>query len=186
MSSGNQQEATNFSVKIRINEKEQFRPGMSVTAEIETRARTNALTVPFASVTTRVPKDKDKKNGVKSVAAADPPHTLTASAKTNSPPKPGSSPATDGTNIAKGDKKKEAKPIEVVFVVEGDHVKMVPVKIGISDDTHMEIIEGLSEGQEVVSAGYKAISRELEDGKKIKKGTVLAENDKEDGRKQAD
>ena len=186
MSSGNQQEATKFSVKIRINEKEQFRPGMSVTAEIETRARTNALTVPFASVTTRVPKDKDKKNGVKSVAAADPPHTLTASAKTNSPPKPGSSPATDGTNIAKGDKKKEAKPIEVVFVVEGDHVKMVPVKIGISDDTHMEIIEGLSEGQEVVSAGYKAISRELEDGKKIKKGTVLAENDKEDGRKQAD
>ena len=43
------------------------------------------------------------------------------------------------------------KPIEVVFVVEGDHVKMVPVKIGISDDTHMEITEGLNEGQEVVT-----------------------------------
>src|SRR5215831_8533645 len=182
MSGGNQQEATKFSVKIRINEKEQFRPGMSVTAEIETRARTNALTVPFASVTTRIPKDKDKKNGAKTAAAANPPHTITASAKTNSPPKPGSPTATEGTNTAKGDKKKEAKPIEVVFVVEGDHVKMVPVKIGISDDTHMEIIEGLTEGQEVVSAGYKAISRELDDGKKIKKGIVIAGNDKEDGR----
>src|SRR5206468_9762537 len=38
---GNQQEATKFGVKIRIKEKETFRPGMSVTAEIETRARTN-------------------------------------------------------------------------------------------------------------------------------------------------
>ena len=183
MSGGSQQEATKFSVKIRIAEKEPFRPGMSVTAEIETRARINALTVPFASVTTRVPKDKDKKNGAKT---ADP-HTITASAKTNSLAKTGNSPATEGTNSAKADKKKEVvKPVEVVFVVEGDHVKMVPVKIGISDDSHMEIIEGLSEGQEVVSAGYKAISRELEDGKKIKKGMVIADNDKEDGRKQAD
>src|SRR6266571_1528277 len=46
MSGGNQQEATKFNVKIRIKEKAQFRPGMSVTAEIETRSRTNALTVP--------------------------------------------------------------------------------------------------------------------------------------------
>ena len=60
--------------------------------------------------------------------------------------------------------------MEVVFVVEGDHVKMVPVKIGISDDTYWEITEGLTEGQEVVSGGYRAISRDLEDGKKIKKG----------------
>ena len=48
-----QQEATKFGVKIRIKEKESFRPGMSVTAEIETRSRTNVLAVPIASVTTR-------------------------------------------------------------------------------------------------------------------------------------
>src|SRR5512133_1349172 len=54
------QEATKFEVKIRIQEKESFRPGMSVTAEIETRSQTNALTVPIASVTTRLPEDKDK------------------------------------------------------------------------------------------------------------------------------
>src|SRR5207244_2454599 len=36
-----QQEATRFEVKIRIQDKETFRPGMSVTAEVETRSRTN-------------------------------------------------------------------------------------------------------------------------------------------------
>jgi len=187
MSGGSQQEATKFNVKIRIKEKEQFRPGMSVTAEIETRSRTNALTVPFASVTTRAPKGKDKKAEAKAAAPDDPPHTVSASAKTNRPAKTIESASTEGPNAAKGDKKKEAaKPIEVVFIVEGDHVKMVPVKIGISDDTHMEIVEGLSEGQEVVSAGYKAISRELEEGKRIKKGAVLAESDKEGEKKQVE
>ena len=57
-----------------------------------------------------------------------------------------------------------------MFVVEGDHVKAAPVKIGICDDNYWEITEGLSEGQEIVSGGYKAISRDLEDGKKIRKG----------------
>src|SRR5260221_11645153 len=62
--SGQSQDATKFEVKIRIREKELFRPGMSVTSEIETRSRTNVLTVPIQSVTTRVPKKPgDKKAG---------------------------------------------------------------------------------------------------------------------------
>ena len=36
-------------------EKEAFLPGMSVTAEIETRYRSNVLSVPIQSVTTRLP-----------------------------------------------------------------------------------------------------------------------------------
>ena len=52
--------------------------------------------------------------------------------------------------------------------MDGDHAKLVPVKRGINDDKHAEIIEGLTEGQEIVSGGFKAISRELEDGKKIR------------------
>src|SRR6266496_3187041 len=52
-----QQEATRFEVKIRIQDKETFRPGMSVTAEIETRSRTNVMSVPIQSVTTRLPKE---------------------------------------------------------------------------------------------------------------------------------
>ena len=161
MGSANQQEATKFSVKIRIKEKEMFRPGMSVTAEIETRSRTNALLVPIASVTTRIPKTKGHTND----------NTLSVAARANAAEN-----RDDSSNSTKSDRKKDiAKPIEVVFLLEGDHVKMAPVKIGISDDAHWEVIDGLKEGQEVISGGYKAISRELEDGKKVKKGNVKDE-----------
>ncbi len=68
----------------------------------------------------------------------------------------------------------------MVFVVDGERAKMIPVKIGISDDTYWEITDGLGENQEVVSGGYRAISRDLEDGKKIKKGTLGKEVAKDD------
>src|SRR5258706_11883291 len=142
---------------------------MSVTAEIETRSRTNVLAVPIASVTTRLPKDKSKKNDGKTNAAQA--QTNSPAVETNSLVGSTNSGTADGTNTFRADKKKEApKPVEVVFVMDGDHAKMSPVKIGISDDTHWEITEGLTEGQEVVSGGYRAISRHLEDGKKIRKG----------------
>jgi len=60
--------------------------------------------------------------------------------------------------------------LDVVFAVAGDHVDAVPVKIGICDDNFWEITDGLTNGQEIVSGGYRAISRDLADGKKIKKG----------------
>ena len=71
------------------------------------------------------------------------------------------------------------KPVEVVFLEEVDHARMVPVKRGIADDSYVEIVEGLKEGQEVVSGGYKAISRELEDSKKIRKGKPEGDKEKE-------
>jgi HlyD family secretion protein len=200
MSSGSSQEATKFEVRIRIQEKEAFRPGMSVTAEIETCYRTNALTVPFASVTTRPPKEKEKKADAKLAALADPPRTNSpkngtnslaaksnpAAAQTDALAAATNAPAADGTNVAKSDKKsKDAiKQVEVVFVLEGDHVKAVPVKIGISDDNYWEISDGLTEGREVVSGSFKAITRELEDGKKIRKGP--ATGDKEKAREKQD
>jgi HlyD family secretion protein len=167
-SSSSGQEATQFQVRIHVNDKESFRPGMSVTAEIETRYRTNALAVPIASVTTRLAKDKSKPNGnspkTNSVA--------TNSVSTNLV-------ATTGgeTNSASADKKSNG-PTEVVFVVDGDHVKTVPVKIGISDDNYWEITDGLHESDEIVSGGYRAISRDLDDGKKIKKGAAETDAEK--------
>jgi len=38
---------------------------------------------------------------------------------------------------------------------------VVPVKVGISSDTHYEVLGGLSEGDDIVVGSYKAISREL-------------------------
>jgi HlyD family secretion protein len=193
-SSGASQEATKFEVRIRIQEKEAFRPGMSVNAEIETCSRTNVLTVPFASVTTRPPKEKEKKAELKLASLADPPKTNSPKSRAKaSPASTNTSPATTntlatGTNTPSdssqrsnsSDKKsKDAiKQIEVVFVLEGDHAKMVPVKIGISDDNYWEITDGLTEGQEVVSGGFKAITRELDDGKKIRKGPAAFDKGK--------
>jgi len=143
-----------------------FRPGMSVTATIETRTRTNALAAPIASVTTRALKPKPDKESQK-----------VAPAKTNSPPASALAADPPGTNTAKGDKKGEdkKKPVEVVFIVEGDHVKTVPVKIGIFDDDYYEITDGLKEGDEIVTGGYRAISHDLDDGKKVAKETTGAD-----------
>lgn len=158
-SSSSGQTATQFQVRIRFNEGEFFRPGMSVTADIETRVHTNTLSVPIASITTRAPK----------VAATNAPAGLA----TNS--------TAAGTNtLQAGDKKtgEAVKVTDVVFVVNGDHVKQVPVKIGISDDNYWEITEGLQEGDEIVSGGYHAISHDLEDGKKIVKDTISTDTTK--------
>ena len=65
--------------------------------------------------------------------------------------------------------------LQVVFVVEDGVAKMMPVKRGISDDSHTEIVEGLEEGQEVVTGGYRVISRDLEDGKKVRVGGLASE-----------
>lgn len=171
ISSSSSQEATKFEVRIRILEKENFRPGMSVNAEIETRYATNVLTVPIAAITTRVPKTNAPAGSLtNSAAATNGSVQAGVSAATNATPA-----SATGTNssTSRSDKKaREAnKPKEVVFVVEGDHVKQVPIKIGISDSDYWEITDGLKEGDEIVSGGYKAINRELEDGKKFRKGT---------------
>ncbi|MEQ1860376.1 MAG: efflux RND transporter periplasmic adaptor subunit [Chthoniobacteraceae bacterium] len=125
-SSGSSQslEAPKFEVRIRIDDKETFRPGMSVTAEIETRSRKAVLSVPIQAVTTRLPK---------------------------TPAKPG----------------EPLKPVEVVFALAGDRAVMVPVKTGISDNDYFEIVEGLAEGRQIISGGYKAVAKDLEDGKKV-------------------
>ncbi|HEY5296530.1 MAG TPA: efflux RND transporter periplasmic adaptor subunit [Verrucomicrobiae bacterium] len=162
-SSGNSQDVTQFEVKIRVNEKEFFRPGMSVTANIETRYRTNVVAVPIASVTTRLPKEKLKP---------------AANSKTNSVA--ANSIAVTGSRTNSADKKLEDKkgPMDVVFIVNGDHVKMTPVKIGISDDNYWEITDGLTGGEEIVTGSYRAISHDLEDGKKIKKGSAVFDTSK--------
>jgi len=174
---GQTQEATKFQVRIRISDTEEFRPGMSVSANIETSYRTNALTVPLASVTTRAVSqvasmaDPPAKSGTNKIASA----TNAATVGTNA--------LAAGTNSVSGTNSiahasgfgEMSKLQDVVFVMEGDHVKAVPVKIGICDDNYWEITTGLTNGQEIVSGGYRAISRDLKDGSKVKKGLPVIE-----------
>lgn len=146
-----QQEATKFEVRIRVTDKDRFLPGMSVTAEIETRYRTNVLTVPIQSVTTRLPKGA-KKDEQQPMMAKQEDKDLEQ----------------EFADLTRKKDKSGPKPIDVVFTVEGGKAKMIPVKRGISDEAYYEIVDGVAEGQEIVTGSYKAIARELEDDKEAK------------------
>ncbi len=139
---GTQDQVTNFEVRIRISPPEgvQFRPGMSMSAEIQTETRQNVLTVPIQSVTVRAPK-KEK----------------------NEEPKEGEAQLDNGKK-----KKDEDKLEEVIFVVKDGNAKTVPVKRGISDDIYVEVQADGIEGQDVVSGPFKAINRDLEVDSKVK------------------
>lgn len=152
-----QQEATKFEVRIRVREKETFRPGMSVTAEIETRYRTNVVAVPIQSVTTRLPKEAKEQLEAQKKQAKDTKEEEETTGNQD-----------DAAGRRRAAKSNAPKPIEVVFAVKDGKCVMKPVTRGISDDNHVEITSGLEEGLEIVSGGYKAINRELEDGKAVK------------------
>ncbi|MCO5248456.1 MAG: efflux RND transporter periplasmic adaptor subunit [Chitinophagales bacterium] len=57
---------------------------------------------------------------------------------------------------------------EVVFVVNENNVKQIPVKTGIQDDTYIQILEGLKDKDIVAVGPYNIISKTLKDGDKVK------------------
>jgi HlyD family secretion protein len=143
---GTQEQVVNFDVKIRLIDPDPgLRPGMSCNATIETQTINNVLSVPIQSVTARSDEDKSKE-------------TVKEPEENNS------------NVIDKKDKKATVnnKPKEVVFVIENNKAKMKEVKTGLSDDNYIQIKEGLKDGEKVVSGSYRAISRELNDGSKVK------------------
>jgi len=50
----------------------------------------------------------------------------------------------------------------------------VQVKTGIQSETHIEILEGISEGDEIVTGSYRAISQTLQNGSSV----VVKNNEK--------
>ncbi|NLR78713.1 efflux RND transporter periplasmic adaptor subunit [Chitinophaga eiseniae] len=118
-----------------------FRPGMSASVNIQTRHVNNVLAIPINAVSTR---DSSNAHGDKDKKKQD-------------DTTPGSS---ANTKVAVN---------EVVFVLQKDGtVKMVTVKTGVQDDAWIQILSGINEGDQVISAPYTAISRTLENGKKVK------------------
>jgi HlyD family secretion protein len=145
---GTQEEVTNFEVRLLMLDKEvEFRPGMSCSARIETDTRLNVLAAPLQSVTTRDPSKVRTGEGEQRREGSDEqtePQTVSTKAK---------------------DKK---KPDEVVFVIKDGLARKKIVKTGISSDMYIEILSGLSDGEEVVKGSYRAISRELEDSVRVR------------------
>jgi HlyD family secretion protein len=142
-----QDQIVNFIVKIRVLDRDvQFRPGMSCTADIETSTRENVVSVPIQSVTTRIPMRGGPGGGG---PGGDFQSTV------------------QSASAAQSEKKNMNQIQEVVFVVDGNKAKKMDVTTGISDDRYIEITTGLNGDEDVVSGTYRAINRELEDGKTI-------------------
>jgi HlyD family secretion protein len=157
---GTQEEVTNFEVKISIPDRSlRLRPGMSATADVETATVKNVIAVPIQAVTVRStdsnlsPEELERRRVQQE--AAD---------------KVGGDNRADVTNETLEKQKERALRLKlqrVVFVKQGDKVKMQKVDTGIADNTFIEIKSGIQPGQEIVSGSYTAISRRLKDGAKV-------------------
>ncbi|HQH19103.1 MAG TPA: efflux RND transporter periplasmic adaptor subunit [Bacteroidales bacterium] len=170
-------QVTNFDVKVRIlrssytdlltlsdTNLSPFRPGMSATVDIQTEIVKNAFAIPIQAVTTREdtteltdqtkPKKKENKD----------------------------SESDEEEVVSKKDLLKETtKSVEFVFVYSNGIVTKQVVKTGIQDNTYIQILEGLTDKQEIVTAPFKAISKQLKDGDKVTKvdkKDIFSETDK--------
>jgi len=126
-----------------------FRPGMSATVDIQTETRNNVISVPISAVTTRVKKEG---GGTEEVKAETEENT-------------NSEEGTEENTVQREEKQ------EVVFVYKDGLVRKVEVKTGIQDNNSIEILEGISVGDEVVTAPYNAINKTLKDSMQVKKVT---------------
>ena len=150
-SGGSQQQVTNFEVKIQMLEVvDGMRPGMSATVEIITEERTQALVIPIQALTT--PRESAKKEE----------SSMTISAGSWS-------------SNSKKNQKRGGKKSTVVFVVNENTVEQRFVEVGIVGDRDYEVLSGLEDGEEIVTGGFVAISRELYDGAAI---TVKKQSEK--------
>ena len=146
-SGGSQQQVTNFQVKIQMLEVvDGMRPGMSATVEIITEERNQTLSIPIQSLTT--PRESAKLG-------------LSRNKKPESKVS-----LTVGTEDKKDQNKNQRgkKSRTVVFVINGDTVEQRFVEVGIVGDRDYEVLSGLEEGEEIVTGGFVAISRDLYDG----------------------
>ena len=149
-SGGSQQQVTNFQVKVQMLEvADGMRPGMSAAVDIITENREQVLTIPIQSLTSprQAPDGESKKKS-----------------------------SGFSVSVEAGDRKGQwgnrsqksgNKGKNVVFVVKGNTVEQRFVETGIVGDVDYEVISGLEEGEEIVTGGFVAISRDLYNGAKV-------------------
>lgn len=154
-----QDEVTNFLVKIRIVDKDApLRPGMSANADVETRTVENVVAVPIQSVTVR------SREGTRTVEEV----SADRAKKTNENKGEGAAVAVSDKQQKQAEKSDRENLQRVVFVRDGDKVRMRKVETGLQDTTHIEIKSGVKEGEEVVSGSYGVITRTLKDETAVK------------------
>jgi HlyD family secretion protein len=161
------EQVTNFVVKIRILQESYkdladanqgiapFRPGMSATVDVQTKKASNVMTVPIQSVTTR--SDSTEYNEKNKQRGGDGENEDIVVKNAN-----------DKTQDANAELIKIEECV-FVFNAADNKVKLVKVKTGIQDNNYIEVISGIKEGDEVVSAPYSAIAKDLKDNAVVNK-----------------
>ena len=136
------QEAKDFKVVVTLQDPpEDLRPGLSATAKITTATRNAVVTIPIQAVTIRRQAELEGTSDRSSVQAAGP--------------------TKDSTNRAKDDEE------QGVFVIRNRKAEFVPVQTGITGTTDIEVLEGIKEGDEIVTGSYKVL-RTMKPGTSVK------------------
>jgi len=139
------EEAKDFKVVVNLSDAPlDLRPGLSTTAKITTATRSSALSIPIQALTLRSKEQIEQQNNAPgSVHAAAPAPKETAS------------------------KTKKADDVQGVFVVRNKKATFVPVSTGITGTTDIEVLDGVKEGDEVITGSYKVL-RTLRPGSSVK------------------
>jgi len=137
------QEAKDFKVVVTLQDPpEDLRPGLSTTAKITTATRSNVVTIPIQALTIRREEDLEAASAEKgSVQAA--------------------APQKDAS------KNKKESEIQGVFVIRDKKAQFVPVQTGITGTTDIEVLSGLTQGDEIVTGSYKVL-RTVKPGTSVK------------------
>ena len=140
------EQAIDFEVRITLdNPGVDLRTDLSATADVVTAVRPDVLAIPIIALTLMDPSQFER---------------IPVEGEEVQQGEDGSSGETgEGSATSTA----AAEPIEGVYVLDGDRVRFRPVEVGIAGDNYFEVLDGLDEGETVVSGTYQAI-RELEDG----------------------
>jgi HlyD family secretion protein len=137
------QEAKDFKVVVTLEDPpEDLRPGLSTTAKITTATRGSVVTIPIQALTIRREADLEAANAEKgSVQAAEP-----------------------QKSASRGRQQDE---LQGTFVVRNKKAEFVPVQTGVTGTTDIEVLNGLKEGDEIVTGSYKVL-RTMKPGTSVK------------------
>jgi HlyD family secretion protein len=139
------QEAKDFKVVVALDSPpDDIRPGLSCTAKITTATRPKVLTIPIQALTIRQKgdlEDADKKPGDKK--------------NVNAPPL---------DPVAQKARKEE---IQGVFIIQGEKAEFKKIETGVTGATDIEVLNGLRDGDEIITGSYKVI-RTLRNHAKVK------------------
>jgi HlyD family secretion protein len=139
------EEAKDFKVVVTLSDApENLRPGLSTTAKITTAMRSNVLAVPIQALTLRTKEQMNQQNNAPGSV-----HAATPSAK----------------EVASKSKKDD--DLQGVFVIRTKKAMFVPVATGITGTTDIEVLDGLKEGDEIITGSYKVL-RTLKPGSSVK------------------